>query len=266
MEAIKNWFQQNGWNLANRTLFIVCIIAVGLLIIRIIMKIINAALAKSKLEKAAHTLIRTLSKTVLHILLWLIVASALGIDVTGIVALASVLTLAISLSLQDMLSNIIGGFTLLYTHPFGSGDYVEIGGQSGTVKEVGMTYTKLTTADNKVAYIPNKTVVSAEIVNYSVTGTRRASITVTASYDAHPQKVMQTLLSLTDMPEILRDPAPGASLTNYGDSSIEYALRFWTKTDDYWTAVHAVNAKIKDAFDENGIQMSYPHLNVHLDQ
>ena len=265
-ETIKAWAMARTGGFADRILTAVVVAVVGLLIIRIVMKIIKTALKKSKMEKAAHTLIRTLSKTVMHILLWLMVASALGIDVTGIVALASVLTLAVSLSLQNMLANIIGGFTLLYTHPFGSGDFVEVGGQSGTVQEVGMTYTKLTTADNKVVSIPNSAVVAAEIVNYTVSGTRRASITVTAAYSAPAQKVIQTLLETAEEPEILKDPAPSAVLTNYGESTVEYALRFWTKTEDYWTAYFRVNEKIKVAFDKNGIEMSYPHLNVHLDQ
>jgi len=267
VEALKNWALGHTANLANRILFAVIILVVGLLIIRIVMKIIKTALKKSKLEKAAHTLIKTLAKTVMSILLALIVASSLGVDVTGIVALASVLTLAVSLSLQNMLTNIIGGFTLLYTHPFGSGDYVEVGGQSGTVQEVGMTYTKLTTPDNKMVSIPNSVVVASEIVNYSVTGTRRVSITVNVSYDIPPQKVIDTLLSLTNEPTILHEPAaPAAVLNKYGDSSIEYALRFWTKTGDYWDATYAVNKKLKAVFDENGITMTYPHLNVHLEK
>ena len=112
------------------------------------MKIVHKALERSKLEKAAHSLIRTLVRTVIYVLLALMVASGLGIDVTGVVALASVLTLAVSLSVQNLLTNVLGGFTLLYTHPFKSGDFVEVAGKSGTVQEISMTYTKLATADN----------------------------------------------------------------------------------------------------------------------
>ena len=121
------------------------ILVVGILAIRIVAKILKKALEKSRLEKAAHVLITSLVQTALYILLGLTVASTLGIDVTSIVALASVLTLALSLALQNMVSNIIGGFTILYTQPFHSGDYVEIAAQSGTVQEINMSYTKLTT-------------------------------------------------------------------------------------------------------------------------
>jgi len=141
------------------------LVVIGIVVIVIIKKIVNSILVKSKLEKAAHSLIKSVISVILYLLLGLIVASKLGIDVTGVVALASVLTLAISLSVQNMLTNLIGGFTLLSTKPFVSGDFVEIAGQSGTVKEIGLTYTKLLTPDNKEVSIPNSAVVAAQIVN-----------------------------------------------------------------------------------------------------
>ena len=139
----------------------------GLFVIRIVKTILKRILRNSKLEKAAHSLILSLFSVVLYILLGLMVASSLGIDVSGIVALASVLTLAVSLSVQNFLTNVIGGFTLLYTQPFHSGDYVEVGAEAGTVVEIGMTYTKLQTPDNKMISIPNATVVAGDIVNYT---------------------------------------------------------------------------------------------------
>jgi len=262
-DAIFAFFQQPLLG----TVFKVVIIAViGTLLIRVINRTLKKILEKSKLEKAAHSLIRTLVKTVLYILLGLILASSLGIDVTGIVALASVATLAISLALQNMLANVIGGFTLLYTHPFSAGDYVEIAGQSGSVKDVGIAYTRLTTVDNKLVSIPNSAVVSAEIVNYSVTGTRRVDWNITASYDSDPDKVVAALLEAVEDDRVLADPAPFATLSGYGDSAISYTLRVWVKTEDYWDVYHKANRKIIDIFRRDGIEMTYPHLNVHLDK
>lgn len=266
-DSIKDWLASKGLSLLGTVVEVAVIAAVGILVIRAVMKIIDKTLERSKLEKAAYSLIKTLAQTVMYVLLALIIASALGINVTGIVALASVVSLAISLALQNMLTNIVGGFTILYTHPFGSGDYVEIAGQSGTVKEVGIAYTKLTTPDNKVVSIPNSAVTSAEIVNYSVSGTRRVDIAVSASYDAPAQKVIETLVDAAGEPAVLTEPAaPAAFLTGYGDSAINYSLRFWVKTEDYWDVYFTVNQKIKTAFDESGIEMTYPHLNVHLDK
>ena len=267
MEALKYWVQTQGVALGTTILKTVIIAAIGILIIRIVMKIINKALEKSNFEKAAFGLIKTLARTVMGVLLALMLASSLGIDVTGVVALASVVSLAVSLSLQNMLANLIGGFTILYTHPFRSGDYVEIAGQSGTVKEIGMAYTKLATADNKIVSIPNSAVVSAEIVNYSTTGTRRVDITVTASYDAPAETVIGALLEAADHEAILKEPAePFAALTGYGDSSISYVLRYWVNSGDYWNVTYYVNRNIKTVFDAKGIEMTYPHLNVHLDK
>ena len=115
------------------------ILIAGLLVIRIVMTIIKKLLEKTKLEKAAHGLVKSVARVVLFVLLGLILAGSLGIDVTSVVALASVLTLAVSLSVQNLLTNVLGGFTLLYTHPFKSGDYVEVAGKSGTVQEISMT-------------------------------------------------------------------------------------------------------------------------------
>ena len=244
----------------------VIIAVVGTLLIRIVNRTLKKILENSKLEKAAHSLIKTLVKTVLYILLGSILASSLGIDITGIVALASVASLAISLALQNMLANVIGGFTLLYTHPFSSGDYVEIAGQSGTVQEVGIAYTRLTTPDNKLVSIPNSAVVAAEIVNYTVTGTRRVDVNITASYDADPDVVVGALLEAAQDDRVLADPAPFAALTAYGDSAISYTVRVWTKTEDYWDVYHKINRGIRDIFREKGIEMTYPHLNVHLDK
>ncbi|MBP3674346.1 MAG: mechanosensitive ion channel [Oscillospiraceae bacterium] len=266
LEKLKSWVASLGNLAVDKLLPAVLILVIGILVIRIVMTILRRALDASKLEKAAHSLIKSLVSVVLYLLLGLIVASSLGIDVSSIVALASVLTLAVSLSIQNALTNVIGGFTLLYTHPFKSGDYVEVAGKAGTVQEIGMSYTVLATPDNKLISIPNSSVVAGDIVNYTVTGTRRLDIQITASYDAPVQKVIDALLQAGTMDNVLLEPAPMAAVEKYGESSIAYVLRVWTKTDDYWPTLYAINQKIKTIFDETGIEMTYPHLNVHVKQ
>lgn len=244
----------------------VLILAIGVLVVRVIMRIITAALEKSHLEKAAHSLIFSLARAAMYILLFLIAASQMGIDVSSIVALASVLTLALSLALQNMVSNLIGGFVILYTHPFHSGDYVEIAGQGGTVKEISMTYTVLATPDNRIISIPNSAVAAAQVVNYSSADSRRVELTVTASYDAPTQKVLDALVLAGTVDNALLNPAPSAVIISYDDSAIRYSLRIWVKPGDYWDVYFQVNQRIKDVFDQQGIEMTYPHLNVHLDK
>lgn len=266
LTMLKSWLSMLGTFLAANALPAVIIAVVGILAIRVVKNILNKALAKSKLEKAAHSLIRSLATTVLYVLLALIVASSLGIDVTGIIALASVLTLAVSLAVQNALANVIGGFQLLYTHPFHSGDYVEIAGQSGTVQEIGLTYTKLITADHKLVSIPNSSVTAAQIVNYSGTGKRRVTVSVSASYDSPVEQVLEALELAANVPTAFFEPKPEAGLESYGDSNINYTLYVWCDAADYRTTLFAVNQNIKAIFDEKGISMSYPHMNVHIDK
>ena len=268
IQKVLNWVGDMGLGLLSKLLPALIIAAIGFLLIQLLMKALDKALAKSKLEKVAYSLIKTLAKTLLLLLLGLIVASKLGIDVTGIVALASVATLALSLALQNMLANVIGGFTILYTHPFRSGDYVEIAGQAGTVNEVGISYTKLITPDNKLISIPNSAVVAAQIVNFTTLGLRRVDINVAASYDTPAQQVIDTLVAAAaEEALVLTEPEkPYAVLMSYGESTVNYTLRFWVKGENYWDGLFTVNKKIKSAFDAAGVKMSYPHLNVHLDK
>ena len=165
-----------------------------------------------------------------------------------------------------MVSNVIGGFTILSTHPFHSGDYVEIAGQSGTVQEINMSYTMLATPDNKLVSIPNSAVVAAQIVNYTSAESRRVDIPVSAAYSAPTQKVIDALALAGTVDNALLDPAPQAVITGYGDSAISYSLRVWVKSADYWDVYFSVTQRIKTIFDEQGIEMTYPHLNVHLDR
>lgn len=264
IQKLQQWWNETG--LLMHLLPTLALLLVGAVIIRIVIAIVNRMLKKSKLEKAAHGLIRSVIRIVLYLLLGLICASALGIDVTGVVALASVVTLALSLALQNSLTNLIGGFTLLYTRPFASGHYVEIAGQSGTVLEIGMAYTKLATPDNKIISIPNASVVAAEIVNYTVTGTRRLAIDIVTGYDAPIDKVLAALREAADIPEKLEEKGIFAEVMDYTEKGISYSVRIWTTGDDYWNAKFMINRRINAIFAREGLQMAYPHLHVHMDK
>lgn len=242
------------------------IFAGGFLAIRILMKLLQKAFEKTRFDPPVSSLLLSVIRISMYVLLSLITASSLGIDVTGIVALASVLTLAVSLSVQDALSNLIGGFTLLYTKPFVIGDFVQIGGESGTVKQIGLTYTKLLTPDRKTVSMPNKTVVAAQIVNYTNEGTRRVDISIQVSYDSNPDLVMEALKQAAQVPTALENPAPYTAISTYGDSAIGYILQVYSTSDNYWATMHAINRNIKTVFEQMGIILTYPHLNVHLDK
>ena len=259
-DMISLWLSAAGTFIMASLLPAAVIFVVGVLLIRAGLKLVTAILTKSKLDPVAHGLILKAIRVVLYILLGLIVASKMGIDVSGIV------TLAVSLSVQDLLTNLVSGFTLLYTKPFVADDFVEIAGQSGTVKEIGLTYTKLQTPDNKIVSIPNGAVTSAQIVNYTVTGTRRVDINVAVSYDMEPAAVIAALQTAGKVPTALEDPAPFGAVTSYDASTVVYMLQVWCKAEDYWTTLFNANKNIKTVFAAEGVKFSYPHVVVHNDK
>ena len=266
MEKFLNWCSSQLEEAMTNLVPAVAILIIGLLVIRIMMVLVQKLLDKTKLEKAAHGLIKSVARVVLYVLLGLMVADALGIDVTSIIALASVLTLAVSLSLQNALTNVFGGFTLLYTHPFKSGDFVEVAGKSGTVQEISMTYTKLATPDNKIISIPNASVVSGDIINYTVAGVRRVDVSIQTVYSEPSQKVMDALVQAGTVDKVLLDPAPVAVIDSYADNGIRYSLRVWTKAEDYWDVYFVINQNIRSIFEAQDIKMAYPHMHIYMEK
>lgn len=233
-------------------------------VLKIVVKVVGNLLDRTPMEKTIVRFIRSSLRIVMWVLISVITASALGIDTTSMVALISVASLAVSLAVQGALSNLAGGVTLLSTHPFRVGDFVEVGGVSGTVREIGMTYTTLTTADQKEIFVPNSEVSSSKIINYTMVGTRRVDLNFTASYDDDVETVKAALRKAADLPQVLEDPPLFVAVSKYGDSAIEYVLRAWTSSEDYWDVYYRIIENVKVCFDEAGITMTYPHLNVHL--
>ena len=266
MNMIMSWLSLAGTFVVAKVLPMVALAALGILAIQVVQKLVRKFLEKSKLEKAAHTLILTAVQVVLYILLGLAVASGLGIDVTGVVALASVLTLAVSLSVQNLLTNVFGGFTLLYTKPFVSEDFVEIAGQSGVVKEIGLTYTKLVTADNKEVSIPNSAVTAAQIVNYTVTGTRRVDINLEVSYGVATEQVLEIMGNAAKTAGVLEAPAPVAVIKEYNATSITYGLMVWCDSADYWDVKFNVNRELSRLCSEAGITLYAPQMKIQLEK
>lgn len=233
------------------------------LTVKLLLKAADKLFAKLHVDPTLLGMLRAIVKTLLLAIAVLIVLGYLGIPVTSLVALLSVAGLAISLSIQNFLGNVTGGFQLLISRPFKVGDYVLAGDCEGTVHEIGMFYTKIMTADNKLIQLPNSTVVSANITNYTHEPMRRVSLTVTASYDAPVERVKQSLLSSVGRTAgVLDDPAPFARVSQYKDSAIEYTVRVWCKTEDYWNVYYDLLEEIKAGFEQDGVEMNYPYLNV----
>lgn len=240
-------------------------IVISLVLIKVLTKALDRALNRSKLDKPLQRVIRNLLRGLLWAVAVIIVLGCLGIEVTSLVAVLSVVGLAFSLALQNFLSNVAGGMQILASHPFDLGDYVDAGGCSGTVAEIGMFYTKLTTPDNKLVQLPNSAIVSANVTNFSAQPTRRVELKVSASYDASTDRVAALLAKMAaDHPLVLEDPEPAVHVDGYGDSAITYVMRVWCANADYWTVYYDLMDGFKPAFDGAGVEMTYPHVNVHM--
>ncbi|MCI9405403.1 MAG: mechanosensitive ion channel family protein [Oscillospiraceae bacterium] len=232
---------------------------------KLVMKLVDRMLRKLQVEKSLHHFIRSAAKFALLFLTALIVADSLGIPVTSLVTVLGVVGLAVSLAVQDSLAKLAGGLMVLAAKPFVVGDYVDVGTVSGTVQEIGLIYTCLSTPDNKVVYLPNNDVAGARVTNFSARATRRVDLMVCASYGDDTQTVKTALRqALEAAGGVLEDPPPFIGVSEYQDSSVQYVIRAWVKTADYWDVYYSLLEQVRRTFTENGVQMSYPHLNVHL--
>lgn len=241
------------------------LLLVCLAVIRIVTNLARKLMGRTELDERVKRYGLRCIRMLLYALTVLIVAGSLGIDVTSLIALVSVFGLAVSLAVQDMLSNVAGGLVLLFSKPFSLGDYIENGEVSGTVSEIGLVHTKLDTPGGQRVMLPNSKLVAGQIVNYTVRGVRRADHAITASYDDSAEAVRAACLkAVSRTPYVLPDPAPQVVVTGYGESSVEYHVRFWTDADHYWDAHNASLEEIRRAFDEDGVTMTYNHLNVHI--
>lgn len=240
---------------------LVCLIAVRL-IMKVTVRLVNRL---QKVNERLQKLILTAVRTLLYVLTVIITAEALGFNTSSLTALLSVLTLGITLAAEDILGNVAGGLVILSSRPFAQGDFIESGGTSGTVREIGLNHTKLENPDGQMVLIPNRELSSSKIVNYTALGRRRVVRTVTASYDAPTETVMAACAeAMAAADGILPDPAPAVHLTNYGASSIEYTLYCWCAPEDYWPAYFRINEELRAAFARHGVEMTYDHLNVHI--
>lgn len=264
--ALENIFRIGIAGFTVEKLFTAVIAAViCLLLIKILLKLVDRTLRRVRLDDTLKKLIRGGLKGLLLFLGVIVVLGCLDIPVTSLVAVLSVVGLALSLAVQNFLSNVAGGLQLLVSQPFKVGDYVEAGGCSGTVVELGVFYTKLNSVDNKLIQLPNSSIVAQNIINYSSEERRRVELKVTASYDAPTEQVKAVLARLVEEhPLTMSEPEPLIHVNSYGDSAIEYIVRIWCKNEDYWTIYFDLMDRIKPAFDQAGIEMTYPHLNVHM--
>ncbi len=250
-----------------RLISTILLIAVCLVVIKILISIAKRTTKRFEGDKAVRNFIMLIVRCVLYFVGILIVGDYVGLPMTSLLAVFSVAGLAVSLSLQDQLANVFGGFIIILNKPFHADDIITVAGQTGCVVNITLTYTTLRTADNAIIYVPNKDASTQSVVNFSREGTRRVTALVSASYDSDPEKVRAALLDAVGMTEnVLRDEthAPVIGLNKYGASAIEYAVHVWCDGANFWNVTYGLNESIKKAFDKNGVEMTYDHINVHM--
>lgn len=234
-------------------------------VMKVVLSLIDRTMTRLKVEPTVHKFTHSCLKVLMWVITGLIVAAYLDFPINSLVTVLGVIGVALSLSLQGSLSNLAGGITVMVSRPFAVGDYVEAGGVSGTVSEIGLVYTKLKTIDNKIIFIPNGEISGEKIVNYNKQEQRRVDLTFTVSYDADPERVKEIMRQVIGAhPKALFTPEPFVRTTSLGESSVGYTLRVWCATQDYWELYYDLLEQVRAAFDREGVELTYNHLNVHI--
>ena len=246
--------------LAAALIFLVC-----LAVIKLAVRLTRRALDKSKLDAPVKRAIVNFERVVLWVTALLMIMGKLNISTASLVALVSVAGLALSLSLQNTLSNVFAGITLLVTRPFKPGDFVEAGTTSGTVTRMGLFYVTLLTYDNKEIHVPNSDIAASRLTNYTAEPTRRVDLNFGLEYGCEAEAVRAALLAAAkEDARVLPEPEPVVVVSAYLSSSVQYTLRCWALTADYWAVYYALNESARRHLEAAGLSLAFDRLDVRI--
>lgn len=246
-------------------IFALLIFFIGWWISKIITGSLRKILTARKVDATLTSFVASLSYGFLLLFVIIAALGRLGIQTASLVALLGAAGLAVGLALQGSLSNFASGVLIIILRPFKIGDYIEGGGTAGTVEDIGMFMTNLKTPDNKKVIVPNTNIMGGNITNYTAKDMRRLDLIFGVSYHDDIHEVEAIIRELLDSHElVLKDPAYIVGILALADSSVNFAVRPWVKTSDYWTLYYDLHARIKDAFDAKGISIPFPQQDVHL--
>ena len=245
--------------------FALLIYFVGKIIVGILINLFGKVMSRSKYDDMLVDFLKSILKAVLMIFVIVAALDELGVDTTSMVAILGAAGLAIGLSLQGSLQNFASGVMLLVFRPFTRGNFVEAGGTAGTVKDITIFNTVMTTPDNKEIIVPNGKIYGDNITNYSAKETRRVDMVVGIAYDADLKKAKDILNEMVKADErILADPAPTVAVSELADSSVNFVVRPWVKAADFWGVKFDFTEAVKIRFDKEGIGIPFPQMDVHL--
>jgi small conductance mechanosensitive channel len=266
LNQITEGLQATIANYGMKLILSLILLIIGLWIIKFIIKVLEKNI-RNRFEKTLSGFLLSITRAALLVLLFISTASTLGIEVASFVAVLGAVGFAVGFALQGSLSNFAGGVLLLIFRPFTAGDVIEVAGYKGKVQEIEILYTILTTFDNKKIYIPNSSISTNSIVNYSAMETRRVDLTFGIGYDDDIHQAKEVLNQVVKEHQlILKEPEPLIRLAEHGGSSLNFAVKVWVKGEDYWTVYYDLHENVKDAFDQAGIGIPFPQLDIHFDQ
>jgi len=268
MEVLINWINENSdliTHYALQGILAIVVLLIGLKVAKFFSNLTEKAFAKRKIDKAVAGFISNIVYALVFAATVLMALSQVGIETTSFVAILGAAGLAVGLALQGSLSNFASGVLIIVLRPFKSGDYIEAGGQAGSVERIEIFATELRTPDNKTIIMPNSAIMGGAIVNYSRQKTRRIDLVIGVSYDADLRQAKEVLKSVLDKEaRILKEPAYTVAVQALADSSVNFVVRPWVNTTDYWPTYFALVENIKIALDEANIAIPYPQMDVHL--
>ena len=248
-----------------KILIALAIYFIGRWVVRRILKLVDVAMQHRNVDISLRSFTRNTISTVFTLLLVLIVVSTLGVNVTSLIAVASAATLAIGMALSGTAQNFAGGVMILLMKPYRVGDYISAQGQSGTVRDIKLFSTVITTADNQTIYIPNNSIATAIIDNYSTADLRRVDWTVGISYGDDVDVARKAVLAMLDADSrILKDPAPVVWVAALADSSVNLTIRAWVKNGDYWNVFFEHNEEFYKELPKHGLSFPFPQMDVHM--
>ena len=260
IQQLTNW----GISTGKQIIAALLIFLIGRLLISLINKLVAKVLARKHVDAGVQTFVKSFVNIMLTILLIVAIISKLGVDTTSFAALLASAGVAIGMALSGNLQNFAGGLIILLLRPFKVGDFIECQGVSGTVKEIQIFHTILTSPDNKVIYVPNGSLSSGTVINYSREATRRVDWTFTVEYGEDYEKVENVINKLIAADErILDTPAPFVNLIALADSSVNVVVRVWVKSENYWDVFFQMNKSVYATFNKEGINFPFPQLTVH---
>lgn len=242
----------------------IIIFIVGRIVARIISNTVGKMMSKANVDETLIKFAKNMIYIALMIFVILAALGKLGIETTSFAAIIAAAGLAIGLSLQGTLGNFAAGVMLILFRPFKVGDFVEAGGVAGIIEEIQIFSTKMRSGDNKEITVPNGQIIGSTITNYSAKDTRRVDLVIGVGYDDDLKKVRAVLEEILNSDErVLKDPEPTIGVLELGDSSVNFAVRPWVKSGDYWPTLFALQENIKIRFDDEGISIPYPQQDVH---